>query len=68
MPVRSFHCFGSGTHVDVPSESGHVLLIGLVVVVVLLELPRWSAVVRPIRDLLVAGARPSWMRSRLGAP
>jgi hypothetical protein len=57
MPVVSFHCFGSGTHVYVPKEDEHVLLIGLVMVVVLLELPRWSAVVRPIRDLLGAGAR-----------
>jgi hypothetical protein len=68
MPVRSFHCFGSGTHVYVPKEDEHVLLIGLVLVVLMLELPRWSAIVRPIRDLLGAGARLSEMRGRLGAP
>jgi hypothetical protein len=55
LPVRSFPCFGPGPFVLVPEENAHVLLIALVMVVLVLELPRWSAIVRPIRDLLGAG-------------
>jgi hypothetical protein len=59
LPERSFHCFGSGTHVYVPDENEHLLLAGLVMGVTVLLVPRRSAALRPIRDLLGAGAPPT---------
>lgn len=57
LPVRSFPSVGPGT-VNVPEESAHLLLIGLVVGVTALLAPRRSAALRPIRDLIGTGFQP----------